>query len=410
MLCGARHGGCAAQHLTTTGHHVDDMTDTFLRLTPLEVALSAPVGAGAEVVRPRPLGSARAALERAVLPAVRSGRCHVLFSGGRDSSLVLAVATAVARRESLPLPVPVTAVYPGLPESDESGWQELVLRHLGLGRGIVVEVRDERGLLGEVSVASLERRGLVWPAAVQSQPVLLGDLPEGAHVLTGEGGDGVVAGSRGTPLHLLASSRRRPSRDLVRAAIEAIEPSWLAVRRLRRGGSLDGAAPWLTPRALDVLVRETVAARGPLRWDAAKRALLERRSTVLALHNTAAGAAERGLTLVHPLGDAGFVAALAADGGARGFRGRTDTFRRLASDLLPDAVLARTTKARFNTSRWGDRERDFALSWDGSGVDPSLVDAGRLRREWLGTPLPAARFLVHVAWLASAPRATRAGA
>ena len=73
------------------------MTDTFLRLTPLEVALSAPVGAVAEVVRPRPLGSARAALERAVLPAVRSGRCHVLFSGGRDSSLVLAVATAVAR-------------------------------------------------------------------------------------------------------------------------------------------------------------------------------------------------------------------------------------------------------------------------------------------------------------------------
>lgn len=389
---------------------MDDTTDAFLRLTPLEVALSAPVGTVADASRPRAVEPARAALERSVLPALRSGRCHVLFSGGRDSSLVLAVAAAVARRESLPLPVPVTAVYPGLPESDESDWQERVLTHLGLDRGVVVEIHDERRFLGDVSLASLARRGLVWPAAVQSQPVLLAGLPDGAHVLTGEGGDGVVAPVRGTPVHLLASSRRRPSHALVHAVLGALEPSVLALRRLRRGGELRDAAPWLTARALDVLARETVAARGPLRWDAAKRALLERRSTVLALHNTVAGAAELGVTLGHPLADPAFVAALATDGGARGYRGRTDTFRRLASDLLPDEVLARTSKARFNTSRWGDRERDFALSWDGSGVDPDLVDTDLLRREWLGTPLPAARFLVHVAWLASSPRRTEARA
>lgn len=389
---------------------MDDRPDPFLRLTPLEVALAAPIGASPRAPRLPRGGSARAELERAVLPALRSGRCHVLFSGGRDSSLVLAVATAVARREALPLPVPVTAVYPGVPESDESEWQDLVLAHLRLTERVVIEVRDERSLLGDVSVTSLARRGLVWPAAVQSQPRLLDGLGPGAHVLTGEGGDGVVAPVRGTPLHLLASSRRRPSRALVRASVEALEPSGLARRRLRRGTDLLDAVPWLSSRALDALAQETVDARGPLRWDAAKRALLERRSTVLALHNTVAGAAELGVTLSHPLADQAFVEALASDGGARGFRGRTDTFRRLGADLLPEAVLARTTKARFNSSRWGDRERDFALSWDGTGVDPELVDVERLRREWLGSPLPASRFLVHVAWLAASPRTTRAAA
>ncbi|WP_454043034.1 asparagine synthase-related protein [Cellulosimicrobium sp. Marseille-Q8652] len=397
-----------AQHHPDEEVIVDDRPDPFLRLSPLEVALSAPVGTSSRVPTRQREHGARTALERAVLPALRSGSCHVLFSGGRDSSLVLAVATAVARREGLPLPVPVTAVYPGVPESDESEWQERVLAHLGLTRRVVIEVRDERSLLGDVSVASLARRGLVWPAAVQSQPRLFDGLDPGAHVLTGEGGDGFVAPVRGTPLHLLASSRRRPSRALVRAGAEALEPAALARRRVRRGTGLRDSAPWLTRRALDVLARETVDARGPLRWDVAKRALLGRRSTVLALHNTAAGAAELGVTLHHPLADETFVAALAADGGPRGFRGRTDTFRRLGADLLPDAVLARSTKARFNSSRWGDRERDFAVSWDGSGVDPELVDVARLRREWLGSPLPASRFLVHVAWLAASPRTARA--
>nr|WP_277818549.1 asparagine synthase-related protein [Cellulosimicrobium arenosum] len=353
------------------------------------------------------VGSARAALERSVLPALRTGSCRVLFSGGRDSSLVLAVATAVARREGLPLPVPVTAVYPGMPEADESEWQARVLGHLRLTERIVIEVRAERSLLGDVSVGSLARRGLVWPAAVQSQPMLFDGLGHGVYVLTGEAGDGVLAPVRGTPLHLLASSRRRPSRALVRAAIGALEPSTLARWRLLHGDGLHDAAPWLRPRALRALVRESVEARGPLRWDAAKRALMERRGSVIALHNIVAGAAEQGVTLSHPLADESFVAALAADGGARGFRGRTDTFRRLGADLLPDDVLARSTKARFNSSRWGDRERDFAASWDGSGVDPELVDVERLRREWLGDALPSAQFLVHAAWLATAPRTTR---
>jgi hypothetical protein len=379
---------------------VNAAADPFLRLTPREESLSVPLGSMTTSV-PQAHGTARQAFEQALMPALRSGACHVLFSGGRDSSFVLAVATAVARREGLAVPVPVTAHYPDQPESDESSWQELVLGHLGISERIVVTVHDERSFLSPTCQESLARRGLLWPAAVQSQPVLLRDLPAGAHVLTGEGGDGVLAPARGTPLHLLMASRRRPSRALLHAVADSLEPAPLHSSRLLRDDVFRRSTAWLAEPARVELARDAAAVRGPLRWDRSKRHLLTLRTTHLAMHNTAAGAAELGLTMSHPIADPGFVAALAADGGARGFRGRTDTFRRLAGDLLPDAILARTTKARFNSSRWGDRERDFAVGWDGSGVDPQDVDPEVLRREWLSeSPAPTSKFLLHAAWCA----------
>lgn len=71
-------------------------------------------------------------MEHAVLPAVSRPPCVVTFSGGRDSSLVLAVAANVARREGLPQPVPATINFKGIKTAEESSWQELVIRHLGL--------------------------------------------------------------------------------------------------------------------------------------------------------------------------------------------------------------------------------------------------------------------------------------
>lgn len=374
--------------------------DRYERLTPVETALSVPLGSMPRSPLPRVTEPARAALERAVVGALRAPVCHVLFSGGRDSSLVLAVATHVARRDGYPDPVPVTAVYPDAPESDESEWQRLVLDHLAIKDRIIVRITDQRSLLGDASLSYLRRRGLVWPAAVQSQPVLLDRLDVGS-VLTGEAGDGVIAPTRGTPLHLLREDRR-PTRAHLRAAAHALEPSVVARHRLRADAAWRTAAPWLTPRARRALEDATVDSRGPLRWDAAKWRLLSRRSTHYALHNTVAGAADLGLTMVHPLADPGFVVAVAREGGRGGFRGRTHVFRHLAADLLPDAVLARSTKARFNASRWGDRERDFAAAWDGAGMDPDLIDAEALRREWLSeSPSPASTFLVHAAWLAA---------
>ena len=51
---------------------------------------------------PEPGGlGVRGALEAAVLPALQRPPCLVSFSGGRDSSAVLAVAADVARRHGL---------------------------------------------------------------------------------------------------------------------------------------------------------------------------------------------------------------------------------------------------------------------------------------------------------------------
>ena len=74
-------------------------------LTPIELATGVVFG-----VNPLRLPAATTtppqALEAAVRPALQRGRCFVSFSGGRDSSPVLAAAAAVARREGLAAPVP----------------------------------------------------------------------------------------------------------------------------------------------------------------------------------------------------------------------------------------------------------------------------------------------------------------
>ena len=74
----------------------------------------------------------------------------------------------------------------------------------------------------------------------------------------------------------------------------------------------------------------------------------------------------------------------------------------LFSDVLPPAVLGRTTKASFNLVNAGAATREFARTWDGSGVDEELVDVERLRSVWLSDePTMAAGVLLHCAWLAS---------
>jgi asparagine synthase (glutamine-hydrolysing) len=52
------------------------------------------------------------ALFAAIEPALASGKCLVAFSGGRESSWVLAVATEAARSHGYADPIPVTLRFP----------------------------------------------------------------------------------------------------------------------------------------------------------------------------------------------------------------------------------------------------------------------------------------------------------
>lgn len=340
-------------------------------------------------------------LEHVVRESLASAPTFVGFSGGRDSSLVLAVAAHVARRDGLPLPVPLTLTFPGVEGADESEWQDLVLDHLGLPDRVVVPVHDEMRLLGDLARSGLERRGLLFPAVAQADAVRL--VPAaGGHLLTGEGGDDVLNRRRGTPLHLL---RRRlatpglPSRRLLAEVGRAVRP----VATLPRDRYLTVMPSWLrTDAAREAARRLAADDTSPLRWDRGVIRLLGSRATQVVTGNLAAVAREHDVTYVHPLLDPRFVGALATDGGAWGFAGRTDVLRRLAGDLLPDPVLARTSKAWFNATRWGDDEREFGRTWDGSGIDPALVDHEALRAAW-ASPVPpaAAELLLHAAWLGS---------
>lgn len=370
---------------------------TFRRLTAEEMILALPATHSVHVPAPRPTAGPRAVLERILTGALRTPPCYVLFSGGRDSSALLALAVAVARREGLPLPVPVTSRYPESPETDETAWQELVLGHLGLREHIVVEIRHEVKLLGQVATDAIRRHGIAWPEAVQLHGARYRHLDPGV-VITGEGGDGVIEGHRMGVLRT-AAALTRPRRHWARAGLRAAEPVPLTRARARRH-AVDLAPPWLRPPAAErwaTLVGELAVV--PLRWDTATRRAIRRRYMEVFLSNVDASITEYGCRPVIPFVDPEFVEALARAGGPLGWGGRTEIFRRLFSDVLPEAVIARSSKASFNSTRWGPDEREFARTWDGTGFDDAFVDPELLRAEWLTeNPHSTADFLLHVAW------------
>ena len=122
------------------------------------------------------------------------------FSGGRDSSVVLAIATHVARRDGLPEPVPITRTFPGIDEAEESVWQEHVVRHLGLGDWQRLVLHDEVDAVGPLRAARLREHGVLWP------PNLAADVPM-ADVVRGGSCSTVRAATRSSATVTIASHR-----------------------------------------------------------------------------------------------------------------------------------------------------------------------------------------------------------
>jgi hypothetical protein len=99
-----------------------------------------------------------------------------------------------------------------------------------------------------------------------------------------------------------------------------------------------------------------------------------------------------------------FVAAVARAARFWGWSGRPAAMTHLFGDLLPRAVMQRTSKATFGRAVFTERGREFAAQWNGSGVDPNLVGPDVLRDIWLSDqPDGGTMVLMQQAWLASQP-------
>jgi Asparagine synthase len=371
-------------------------------LSPLEVATGIVLGVGTPLVADGPPRTPIDALEAAVRPALERAPCLVSFSGGRDSSAVLAVAAALARREGLPLPIPATNRFPGAPGSEEADWQERVVRHLELEDWLRLEHEDELDCVGPVARRVLLRHGLLWPFNAHFHAPLTG-AAAGGSLLTGIGGDELLSASALDRAGALLRGRARPRRrDLLRLAY-ALAPGPVRRRALRR--RFPGELPWLTRQAQDEFRSRWIeqAAADPLAWGRRMRRVGARRDLRVGAESLDRLGADSGTLVAHPLSSPQFALALAALPPSRRWTSRTQAMEAVFGHLLPRDVLDRSTKAHFDEAFWRDPSRAFAARWDGGGVDPHVVDVEALRREWSsGRPLAQSFLLLQSAWLAQA--------
>jgi Asparagine synthase len=350
--------------------------------TPLEVATGWLLGPGVPA-QPVPGRDPLAELERAVLAPLRRPPCVLSFSGGADSSFVLAVAARVARRHGLPAPVPVTWRFTGAPRAQESAWQDRTMAALDLPDWTILRAEDDLDLVGPVADRVLRRHGQLHPVNVHLH-LPIAELAAGGSLLTGAGGDQVLAGWRRT--------RRRP------ALRRALDPfPWL-----RRAPD---PFPWLRPALSRATVRRQRAERRSrprspgdrLRWR------MDRRDLQVTCASLAAVAADAGATVTNPLLDGGFLAAVGARLDAVGPISRAALLAGIAGGTLPPVVTAPRTKARFLEVFFRTPTRDFVRGWDGTGIDGDLVDVAVLRRLWSEWPIPPLTAgLVQQAWLTTA--------
>jgi asparagine synthetase B (glutamine-hydrolysing) len=342
----------------------------------------------------------RAVLEDIALRCLRRSPCLVTFSGGRDSSAVLAVATHVAREHGLAPPIPVTNRFPAAQQADESDWQERVVAHLGLTDWVRLSWTDELDLVGPYAQRVLRRHGPLLPFNAHFIEPLL-EQAAGGSLLTGIGGDELFyPGDRRTVVRLLYA-RERPSRhDLRRLAREAA-PRAVRTRLIERELPFDFG--WLHESVRSRITHDyaKAAAEWPLRWDRSLEALWRSRH-VQCIHSTLqAMASAHDTELNSPFIDGDLLSACARHAGAAGLPGRGSALIDLVGDLLPEDVLRRTTKAGFDNPFWNRHARAFVEGWSGRGVDERLVSVEALRAEWrLPQPTGNSYTLLQHAWLA----------
>lgn len=333
------------------------------------------------------------ALESVILAQLTRTPCGVAFSGGRDSSAVLAAAVATARKHGTADPVPVTLRYPDVESTNEVAYQESVIRHLGLKNWIRIEPRGRLDILSGAATELTMRHGLLYPGNIHLLvPVF--EAVSGGALLTGIGGDEVLDGHRDHDLAAMVCGRARPTTQLARS----LAKRYIAQGRIRRqmGGQISGSFPWLTPDAAKTTIELLID-------DQLEGSLFANRyldATVIRaryLHRAQSDmqivASDFSVNMVNPLLDTEFVSAIAHDVGRVGVATRTEMMHRYFDTLLPREIVERSTKATFDDVLWTEATTADALSLP---VEPleSIVDTQGLRGLWQSDALKGNTALV----------------
>jgi len=375
-------------------------------LTALEIAAGFPLPLRRRPERlPASTVEPHAAFAESILPALQRPPCIVSFSGGRDSSLVLAVAVDLARREGLPLPVPVTVRFSADPASSEEDWQLLIVRHLGLDDWVRVDVADDLDCIGPAARRILLRHGILWPANVHFHVPQL-ERAQGGSVVTGVGGDEVFSLSGWARLRSVLGGEARPEpRDVLRLGA-ALAP--LRMRRRITVARNEVELEWLRPDAQRTVIGALAeeAAAEPVRWRRRFDWLTSLRYLEIGQRSLDLVARDWDVVMNHPFLAPAFVAALASLPGERRFAGRTEALETLFAGVLPPELESRSSKAVFADALWGAASRAFASGWDGSGIDHEVVHVEALRRRWQADQVAGPHTLLQSLWLAQASPST----
>jgi asparagine synthase (glutamine-hydrolysing) len=348
--------------------------------------------------------SPRAVLDDLLRPYLARTPCVIAFSGGRDSSALLAAAVSLAGREGLSPPVAVTLLYDSA-ATDEREWQERVIGHVGVGDWIRLKMTDELDFVGPLAGEGLRRHGVMYPANAHVI-VPLAEQAQGGSVLTGVGGDDVFGNwPWNDTASLLARRRSAQLRDAKRLAL-AVSPLRLRAEALRRRAPY--TLPWIRLEVRrDVALRiATELSSAPRTWGPRMRWSARWRPWRVGAGNIERLGADHGASVGAPFLEPRLLESLALAGGHWGWGNRTETMRALFADLLPPDVITRTTKAEFSEPFFGEQTRSFAERWDGrSGLDTSIVEADALRQIWSGRqPHFFSTMALQSAWLASERR------